>query len=372
MFLTWIDIDFERHVKEFDMKQNNSEVRRLCSKNDNHPGVVTVYITIDAEPSIGGAFLDPLKNPVGKEKRIFGKIKQKSFGIQKIIDIGNEFNLKFSFFVECLSSLYFGVDEIKGICDYIQGRGHDVQLHIHPEYLALRKRKEFISNKRKPIAFFSRLPLDVQTELVQYGKHLLKMSGVKNPIAFRAGSFGANTDTLIALQKCGFIADSSYNMAYDSISNGINKEKRHNDVWLTHNVFEFPVTNFRQFGSCGIWKTRPMDINGAGFLELKNALMQANAIGPKTVTVVGHSFSFIKSYDLQYERVRARKNVVRRFRRLCQYLAENSNLYKVSTFSELDASKASKMVADRVDHFPNISLRHSCVRIIEQLYDRFF
>jgi len=35
--------------------------------------VVQVFITVDTEHSVGGAIEDPAKEPVGNEKRIFGK-----------------------------------------------------------------------------------------------------------------------------------------------------------------------------------------------------------------------------------------------------------------------------------------------------------
>src|SRR3546814_3439032 len=58
-------------------------------------------------------------------------------------------------------------------------------------------------------------------EMVEYSAHeqrdliagaidLLKAAGAPHPIAFRAGSYGANDETLAALAALGFVYDSSH------------------------------------------------------------------------------------------------------------------------------------------------------------------
>ena len=96
---------------------------------------INVFITVDTEHSIGGAFRDRNLKPVGNEKRIWGKIGDKSFGIPLMMDIAETYDIRLTFFVEVMNKYYFGEDETKKVCEYILNRGHDVQLHLHPNYL---------------------------------------------------------------------------------------------------------------------------------------------------------------------------------------------------------------------------------------------
>jgi len=76
---------------------------------------INVFITVDTEHSIGGAFRDKNLKPVGNEKRIWGKIGEKSFGIPLMMDIVETFDIRLTFFVEVLNKHYFGEDETKKV-----------------------------------------------------------------------------------------------------------------------------------------------------------------------------------------------------------------------------------------------------------------
>jgi len=96
---------------------------------------VNVFITVDTEHSIGGAFMRKDARPVGNDRRVWGRIGTKVYGIPLIMDIADSFGLKLTFFVEVLNKYFFGENESREVCEYILKRGHDVQLHLHPNYL---------------------------------------------------------------------------------------------------------------------------------------------------------------------------------------------------------------------------------------------
>ena len=91
---------------------------------------INVFITIDTEPSIGGAFENRELTPIGNAKRIFCTINGKDHGIPLLMDILDEHNLKATFFVEVLSKLYFGENEAEQVCNYILKRKHEVQISL--------------------------------------------------------------------------------------------------------------------------------------------------------------------------------------------------------------------------------------------------
>ena len=332
--------------------------------------MVKIFITIDVETSIGGAFAKPDKlRPVGADKRIYGQIGNREFGIPLIIDILNKHNLKATFFVEPFCSFYFGEKIIKEICHYILNRGHDVQLHLHPNYQIFKcpdwqeraKRKELFPD------IIAKYTLDEQINLIKQGKKILEKYGVK-PIAFRAGCFGANLNTLMALKENDFLIDSSYNLSFLGktcflhplhLTSHLSRFTSHlspltshvlrltphlsrltylNDLTLINGIYELPITNYYDFKIGNFKRLRTLDICAVSFYEMKKILRYALKKGPKHITFILHSFSLIKKRDVQYKTARPNFIVINRFKKLCEFLSRNKNLFKVITLSQFAQS----------------------------------
>ena len=311
--------------------------------------LIRVFITIDVETSIGGAFARPDElKPVGAEKRIYGRIGSKEYGIPLVMDILEQYNLKGTFFVEPFCSFYFGEEMVRSVCQYILNRGHDVQLHLHPNYQIFQYPDWQERAKRKKLFpdIIAKYPLKEQINLIKKGKKILEGCGV-NPIAFRAGNFGANLATLEALKQNGFLFDSSYDalnlgkicFLYQlPITNHQSPVPILNDLTLINGICEFPITNYYEFKIGNFKKLRHLDICAVSFLEMKQVLKQAFKKGPKHVTFILHSFSFIKKKDVQYKTAKPNFIIIKRFKKLCEFLNKNTNLFKVTTFSEFAQS----------------------------------
>lgn len=301
----------------------------------NSNNKVKVFLTVDTETSIGGAFANPHFKPIGNKKRIFCTIDSKDYGIPLMMDILDEHNQKATFFVEVLNKYYFGEDETKEVCQFIAKRGHDVQLHLHPNYLNFRK-KNWMNLKKEErnsdiIADYS---LEKQVKLIAEGKRLLIKYGIKNPIAFRAGSFGANDNTLIALKKNNFAIDSSYNIKYLGKNCRLNEEFKFNDVKEINSILEFPITSFLDFKLFSYLRFKPLDISGVSYFEIKKVLEKARILGLQHVVIILHPFSFIKAKDWQYNHIKPNHIVIKRFKKLCHFLNSNSDQFEVLSFSE--------------------------------------
>ncbi len=329
---------------------------------------VNVFITVDTEHSIGGAFRDPRLKPVGNEKRVLGRIGDKAYGIPLIMDIADDCNVLITFFVEVLNKHHFGEAESREVCRYIIDRGHDVQLHLHPNYLNFTRPNPGELYFRDNMFSYE---LEKQIELIKQGKELLVKYGVSHPIAFRAGNFGADTNTLIALKECGFFVDSSYNKYYLGNMCKLGDLKI-NDACKVQGVWEFPITNFQEVP---LWKhnrTRPLDINGVSFCEMQRVLEQAPNCGLKNITVLLHSFSFIKPKDVQYNKAKPRWRIIKRFKQLCEYLRSHSDIYRVRTFGSLTKEELENINESASDNFPPVSSIFSLIRIREQIWDNLF
>ena len=327
-----------------------------------------VFITVDTEHSIGGAFADARLKPVGNEKRIFGRFGDRQLGIPLIMDIADTYGMRITFFVEVLNKHYFGSEETKDVCKYILDRGHDVQLHLHPNYLNFKmadpQRREFTD-------LIGEYPVERQMDFLYEGIGSLTQYGAPRPIAFRAGCFGANECTLRALRDCGFVVDSSYNRSY--LGNScLLEDKGINDLTLLDGIWELPITNFIEHTGIRSARHIPMDINGASADEMKFVLRQAKISGPRSITIIMHSFSFIKPYDVQYNKVRPRQHVISRFVNLCRFLRENAEAFEVKTIGSLKKEELERMAELSTHVFSRVPASFSLMRGGQQLRDNLF
>lgn len=326
---------------------------------------VNVFITVDTEHSIGGAFRDRNLKPVGNNRRIFYRVGKKDYGIELLMDIAEQYGLPVCFFLEILNKYYFKEEESRSVCQYILGRGHDVQLHLHPNYLNFTTPDPM---KRQFSDMICDYPLEKQIGFLADGRETLIKYGAHNVIAFRAGNFGANHDTLIALEKTGFLIDSSYNKTFLGRDCQL-KALDIDDAEKIGNIWEFPITNFSEPDFKGSRRYRPMDINGVSFAQMRRVLEEAVEKGPRSITILMHSFSFMNPADVQYRKILPRTVVIRRFENLCRYLAEHSDKFQVMTFKDMNRATLDEMRGKSRHHLPKLDIALSMRRVIEQAWD---
>jgi len=326
---------------------------------------INVFITVDTEHSIGGAFQNPNLKPVGKERRIYGRIGNKFYGIPLIMDIADRYGIRLTFFVEIFNKYYFGENESRNVCEYILRRNHDIQLHLHPNYL------NFTLPKPCKISFsdlIGEYSLSKQVEFLEEATATLIEFGVNRPIAFRSGSFGANILTLKALRKTGFLIDSSYNAAFLGKCCLLPNVKI-NDLISWEGIWEFPITSFLESTALRHKRYMALDLNGVSFKEIKWVMHSAISYGPRNITIILHCFNFIKNYDLQYLRSRPRNIVIKRFEMLCRYFAENSDTFQVMPFGSLNENYLKCMAEESIHILPKAPPILSILRGLEQVYD---
>lgn len=321
-----------------------------------------VFITIDTEHSIGGAFADPALKPVGNDKRIYGRVDGKEYGIPLIMDIADRYGIPLTFFVEVLNKYYFGEDETREVCEYILGRGHDVQLHLHPNYLNFKEEKPEAQRYRDNMSAYS---LEEQTTLIGEGKELLTRYCERPPVAFRAGNYGADVNTLKALKANGILIDSSYNAAFPKHSRRIHAAQL-NDAIEIEGVWELPITNFIEKVPLIGRRFKPLDLNGVSFLEMQSVIDQTyRGQGPGNLTFILHSFSFVRALNAQYSRCKVRHYVVKRFEKLCGLLQERQNDLACWNMADF-AGQRQVTTGAGIANFAQVAPHLSIMRGIEQ------
>lgn len=227
------------------------------------------------------------------------------------------------FFVDPMPGMVFGPDIVRRMVEPILTRGHEVQLHIHTEWLEWARRSPVGDRRGTNIGDFS---LADQRILLEWGRETLEGAGTPRPIAFRAGNYGANDDTLKALATLGILWDASYNGYYRNGPCRIGIDPDQIDPVRRFDVTEVPVSSIvDRPGS-----VRPAQICALSAREMRQGLRHAAETGWPVFSIVTHSFEM-----LSRDRRRPNHAVMRRFEAMCGTIASHPRLQS-SGVSTLD------------------------------------
>ncbi|WP_114520712.1 hypothetical protein [Altererythrobacter sp. ZODW24] len=284
--------------------------------------MLNLYITVDTEYS-AGLFDGPSDSSWADNyaRSIRCDTPDGHAGIHYQMERLDAYGLKAVFFVDPLPALIWGPRAAAEIVEPILKAGHDVQLHMHSEWLEFAPGAPLGGKTGRNMSDFN---LDEQVWLIGKGIDLLVASGAPRPVAFRAGNYGANDDTLRALAACGMKYDTSF-------CPGIAES----DCAIT-----LPAHQFEPIEHCGTIEV-PVDAIGAAegsarhaqltalsARELSAALSHALEQGKPNFTLVSHSFEL-----LSRDRQRINKVVKSRFEQLCQLVALHPRM-RTATYND--------------------------------------
>ena len=286
--------------------------------------MVRVAITIDAELSVA-AHRSGQSVDANLATAIYGRCRDGAFGIDYQIEILNQHGLKAVFFVEALAADAVGRAALARVVDTVLAGGHEVQLHIHTEWLPHLRDDPLDGRRGDNMADFSRAD---QSKLIACGIDNLVDAGAPRPVAFRAGNFGADDRTLAALAEQGIAYDTSYNEAFVGRACRIQAKRPLRQEALLQGVCEVPVTCFYDYPR----HARPAQLCAISFGEMRAMLLAAAARGRRTFVIVSHSFELLNRGRDRVNRIHRR-----RFERLCAFLAEHRARFPTIGFTEMDA-----------------------------------
>ena len=233
-----------------------------------------VIMTIDTESHVG-------RNPI--DNLIWGlDINGQRSGIPLIMNILESEGVKGLFFVDIAEAWDYGEEKIAEVITNIKERGHDVGVHIHPDHMADKKR-----------VFLSEYSYEEQYNIIKKCTDFYAKVTGENPIAFRAGKYGANHDTLAILSRLGYRAD--FSEFYGSKWCHINPPVTDNlSVKLENGLIEIPVMSYENYVKGLFHRFDKLDINRSGYEHryiLKRIEEEKNI---NVVTLFAHSFSLLK------------------------------------------------------------------------------
>lgn len=228
--------------------------------------------TVDVEGHVG---TDPV------EHLIYGKTKDGQLcGIDMLMDVLEQYNMKGLFFVDIAEVWDYGDEKIAGVLKHIEERGHDVGVHIHPDHMA-DKKKLFLSEYTK----------DEQYEIIRKCTDFYEKTLGHKPLAFRAGKYGANRETLDIIAELGYKVDFSefYGQKWCHIDPPVAKV---NVQKLGSGLIEIPVTAYISLDVGAYSRYDKLDC-GQTFSEFKTLMNKLEKKGDNIAVLFAHSFSLV-------------------------------------------------------------------------------
>ena len=272
-----------------------------------------VFITIDTEYSSGLAHdLSPAGRADNFARSIACQTPDGAAGIPHKLDLLARHGLKAVFFVDPMPALVWGVAAIEDVVGPILEAGQDVQLHCHTEWLERAGAHRLIAGSRTGQNLYD-FAFEEQCAILHYARDTLIAAGAPRPVAFRAGNYGANDDTLRALADLGISYDTSHCPGLPGGAARFSLPEETRDPVRHEGVIEVPVGCIGSL-SGGL---RHAQITALSLDEMCCAIRHAGAVGQRSFTLVSHSFELFNRRKMAVNPI-----VRRRFDKLCAWLAD--------------------------------------------------
>jgi hypothetical protein len=316
-----------------------------------------VFLTVDVEIWCDGWNGIDAKFANAFNRYIYGPTELGQYGLPLQLQLLCDHGLTGVFFVEPLFAARFGLDALAEIVALVGNAGHEIQLHLHTEWVDEAREPLLPIDVRKR-QFLTQFSLGEQTALIGVGRNLLMDAGARRPNAFRAGSFACNRDTLSALRANGIGIDCSYNATMFGPESGINCGAPLYDAAEVCGILEFPMTVFKAVG-CG---PRHVQLGACSFSEIEGLLWNALRAGQRSFVILSHSFELLNVAKNRVDPV-----VLKRFRKLCAFLERNADSFHVRGFEGAQGAGAARASGPLASPLWKVGLRNA-----EQLYRRWY
>jgi hypothetical protein len=295
-----------------------------------------VCITVDVEFSIAGALTDPVRYRPVDDAPVWGRIDGREHGLGFLLDQLGGHGLAATFFVECLNPAYFGDAPMGRAVERLLRAGHDVQMHLHPEWLYFRDprwRETVATMMPRPNGSCAGRTLDEVMDFIEIGRAALARWGVAAPDALRTGSFHVDRTVYRAMAASGLRLASNVGMA---VYRARDPELRlRGGLHRIDGVLEAPVLSYTE--RVGAWaRPRLLSPLSTSWREMRALLSAARRTGASPVVLITHPFEFITASDLQFTRLAPNRIVQRRFAALCRFLAEHADAFAAVPLGGVD------------------------------------
>lgn len=286
--------------------------------------MTNVFFTVDTEIWLGGWNNLDSRFPNAFRSYVYGPTQSGHGGLPLKLKILNDNGLIGVFFVEPLFASRFGIAPLQEIVGLIQENGHEVQMHLHTEW-ADESPKPLIPSQKKKRQFLFMYSAEEQRQLIAIGKSLLLSAGAPQPNAFRAGSFGCNSDTFYALSSNKIPIDSSYNHLHFGQDLHLGEGKVMVQPFTLDDVTEFPMTVYEDHPG----HYRHLQLGACSSSEIESVFRFAGRDRWDSIVILSHNFELLNQRKNRIDSV-----VLKRFRKLARFLDRNRDQFPTSGFRD--------------------------------------
>lgn len=319
-----------------------------------------VFLTIDTEFSIGGAFksAQPLE-PIGVQN-VLCNVAGRSEGLGFMLDTFAEHGLKATFFTEALQTAYFGHQPMGELAQRIAAAGHDVQLHLHPvwTYFDHPQWREQLSRVQPNDDLHGRT-VEQLAAWMRRGIEVFAAWGLPAPVALRTGNLMVDRNVYLAMKQVGLTVASNIARA---VFEPAEAALRFNaGVRAIDGITELPVLTYADLQLGGRTHRKTLTITGSSAGEACALLDRAHAVHAGAVVLLTHCHEFVKG-DMRGALAADRVNQ-RRLQAVCRYLARHASRFEVTTMHRMAG------LADRepsgADPLLGVPMHHAVARMVQ-------
>lgn len=287
-----------------------------------------VFLTIDTEFSIGGAFQAPLSvQPIGAQN-VLGSVAGRSEGLDCLLDTFAAHDIRATFFVEALQTAYFGDAPMGEIVQRIGSAGHDMQLHLHPvwTYFDHPQWQQQLAQVQPNDDLHGRSVAQL-VQWMQRGIDTFARWGLPAPVALRTGNLMVDRNVYRAMAQVGLKVASNIARA---VFEPVEPQLRFNaGIHRIEGVVELPVLTYADLRLGARTHRKALTITGSSSAETRCLLNRAHDAGAASVVLLTHCHEFVKG-DMRSSLVPDRVNQ-RRLDDICRFLRDNTDRFEVTT-----------------------------------------
>jgi hypothetical protein len=257
------------------------------------PGLLLVF-TIDTECSV---VRQPNPNPdMVVDELIFGDFGngEPPAGIGLHMDLLEHFGFRGSFFVDVLMEFEHGQVALERTVEAILRRGHEVELHVHPEHLSWSRDPQVERLAGELSGGRVLRDEDAFRRLTELSVDLFERRVGRRPVAYRAGGYRIADFQFSVLEEFGIRIDSSVQPYFNSqVSDWM---RTRTQPFRVGGVLEVPPSYLVLNERPGEWETRGVTPN-SNLGDPISALEAEPGRPPGVITFVSHSFQLLRRYD---------------------------------------------------------------------------
>lgn len=282
-----------------------------------------------------------------------GRIGGEAFGVELLAELCRRYGVRATFFIDVCNVQGDRERLMRETGLRLRAAGHDLQLHTHPEWAHDPRRSHMCQYDRQE-----------QTDILARARERFERWFGEPPVAYRAGDWSANEDTLEALRAAGIPVDSSCFFgwpacALQSPAGGSNRPWRYGDI------LELPPTIFKNRGPGHPY--RLLSTDGQPYGEVAAVVQRLTAGGSPLLMSVYHSFSFL-GWNRRRSRYWVARGDVRKFERFIEAIARDPRAASMTIRDLYEQYRRDPaFLLDRPDGVPESPMRFAVPRLMERV-----